>query len=473
MLFSSLEFLYLYIPVVLVAYFCSPHRWRNIVLFAVSLVFYGWGEPTYVFLMLATIAIDYAAGYFIERASGDQKTQKGILISTVIVNLGILFVFKYLGFIVDTLRMIPALSDLPRIELALPIGISFYTFQALSYVIDVYRRDVSAQKNFVNFGAYVTLFPQLIAGPIVRYKDVDDQLTKREHSVALAVSGIRTFSCGLAKKVLLANAAGEMWRNIATIPEGEQTFLGAWLGLVFFGFQIYFDFSGYSDMAIGLGRIFGFKFLENFNYPFISKSVSEFWRRWHISLSTWFREYVYIPLGGSRGSAAHTYFNIFVVWLLTGLWHGASWNYVLWGLYFCVLLILERAFLGKILEKIPSIFAHLYTLIMIQISWFIFVFDGSEAYLGVSNALVYLRSMFGVGVPFANGSLAYETVRNVFLLAVMVIASVSTPRKKFYELMKKSVWAEHAANALAFVSLVVCTAYLVNSGFNPFLYFRF
>ena len=333
MLFSSLEFLFLFMLVTIPLYFLCPLRWRNVVLLAVSLIFYGWGEPIYVFLMAFTIAVDYLFGMLVEKYSSDAKKKKLMLILAVVINLGILGFFKYADFIINNIRLIPGLDFIKPMGLGLPIGISFYTFQALSYVIDIYRADAKAQKNIVNFGAYVTLFPQLIAGPIVRYKDVDDQLTYREHSVTLAASGVRTFIAGLCKKVLLANVAGELWRAYSMLPEGELSVLGAWFGIICYSFQLYFDFSGYSDMAIGLGKIFGFRFLENFDYPYIAKSITDFWRRWHISLSSWFREYVYIPLGGNRCGVARTYINLFCVWLLTGIWHGANWNFILWGVY--------------------------------------------------------------------------------------------------------------------------------------------
>ena len=395
MLFSSLEFLYLYLPLTLLLYFTLPPRWRNAVLLSVSLVFYGWGEPIYLFLMVFTIAVDYAAGLLIARHRDREKRAKGILIAAIVINLGLLAFFKYSDFILDNLRLIPALSSLPRLDLALPIGISFYTFQALSYVIDVYRREVVAQRDPIAFGAYVTLFPQLIAGPIVRYSDVDEQLTSRTHSVTMVASGIRTFVAGLAKKVLLANTAGELWASVRDLPTDRLTTAAAWLGIVCYTLQIYFDFSGYSDMAIGLGRMLGFRFPENFYYPLTARSITDYWRRWHITLSSWFREYVYIPLGGNRRGVARTYLNLLAVWALTGLWHGASWNFVIWGLYFFVLLALERAFLGKWLEKCPRVVGHLWTVVAVVFSFYIFVFDGSLETLSPAAALAYLGVLFG------------------------------------------------------------------------------
>ena len=332
MLFSSLEFLFLYMLISLPLYFITPIKWRCVTLLGVSLIFYGWGEPLYVFLMIFTIAVDYLFGLFVGK-NRDNKKGKAALITVIVINLGILAFFKYYDFFVINLARIPALASLKPLGIEMPIGISFYTFQALSYVIDVYRHDAEAQKNPIAFGTYVTLFPQLIAGPIVRYKDVDDQLTSREHSVALAASGARTFIAGLGKKVIIANTAGALWQAALALPDAERTAVAAWMGIIWYTVQIYFDFSGYSDMAIGLGKILGFRFLENFNYPYISKSITEFWRRWHISLSSWFREYLYIPLGGNRVSKGRMYLNLFIVWFLTGFWHGSGWTFILWGLY--------------------------------------------------------------------------------------------------------------------------------------------
>ena len=401
MVFSSLEFLLMFLTITLLVYFIVPLKIRNIVLLIVSLIFYGWGEPVYVFLMIFTIAVDYIFGLLVERnlKKDDRKRAKTCLVLSIVINLSILGFFKYYDFFVSNLRLIPGLSGLPLLGLSLPIGISFYTFQALSYVIDVYRGDTSAQHNAAAFGAYVTLYPQLIAGPIVRYKDVDDQLTEREHSVPLFADGVRTFAAGMGKKVLLANMAGQLWEYFKATPTGERTVVGAWLGMLCYTFQIYFDFSGYSDMAIGLGKMIGFRFLENFNYPYISKSITEFWRRWHISLGTWFREYVYIPLGGNRCSRAKNLRNIFIVWFLTGFWHGASWNYILWGLYYFVLLMIEKTFLLEKLKKAPAVVSHIYTMFFVVIGWLLFVFED------LSTGVVWLGNMFGVGVSgVASGS---------------------------------------------------------------------
>jgi len=472
MLFSSLEFLFLYLLITLPLYFILPLRWRNVALLAVSLVFYGWGEPLYVFLMVFTIALDYFFGMIVGRYR-EEKRGRIALGAAICINLAILAFFKYFDFFVINLSKLPFLSGLEPLGIEMPIGISFYTFQALSYVIDVYRGDTAAQKNPVTFGAYVTLFPQLIAGPIVRYKDVEDQLSEREHSVYLAASGARTFMCGLAKKVLIANVAGALWQSSAAVPDAERTVLCAWMGIFWYTLQIYFDFSGYSDMAIGLGKIFGFKFLENFNYPYVSKSITEFWRRWHISLSSWFREYVYIPLGGNRISEGRTYFNLFVVWMLTGFWHGSNWNFIIWGLYYFVLLVVEKAFLGKLLARLPAALGHVYTLFFVAIGWLIFVFEDCAA------GLEYLKTMLGGGAGLASGVDLYELFRNGIFIIIAILGCTPLPKKLFvgaYEgkLGKVASVAASVAAVIGSVAiLIVCTAYLADSSFNPFLYWNF
>lgn len=467
MVFSSLEFLFLYFPLVLLLYFLVPLRLRNAVLFLVSLAFYGWGEPLYVFLMLATITIDYFFGLLVGKyRETNKKRARGYLIAAVIVNLAILAFFKYYNFLVSTVASLSGLK-LRTLDLQLPIGISFYTFQALSYVIDVYRLDADAQRNFTAFGTYVTLFPQLIAGPIVRYKDVDDQLRQRTHSVSLFASGIRTFTAGMAKKVLLANAAGEIWARIS--GASGMTVSGAWLGIVLYTFQIYFDFSGYSDMAIGLGKMLGFTFRENFYYPYTARSVTDFWRRWHISLSTWFREYVYIPLGGNRRGLGRQIGNLLVVWLLTGLWHGASWNFVLWGLYYFLLLLLEKTFLLKLLDRLPKGFGHVYTLLAVVFGWLLFYFEDFGA------GLTYLGVMFGRGASAViDAGAKLDIVSSLGLLVILAVAATPYPKRLFFRL-----WEKHDS-AMRAVSMVLCAlgftlslAYLVNSSYNPFLYFRF
>jgi len=477
MVFSSLEFLFLFLPVSFILYFLVPRKYihiKNLVLLIVSLVFYGWSEPIYVFLMVFTILIDYIFGILVAKyLDTNKKKSKTFLVLSIVSNISILFFFKYYDFLVGLINQLLALcgisSLIPLLNLELPIGISFYTFQALSYVIDIYRGEARVQKNAASFGAYVTLFPQLIAGPIVRYQDVDDMLRERNENVTLFASGVRTFSCGLAKKVLLGNIAGELWTNYSSMAIADRSVFGSWIGIIFYMFQIYFDFSGYSDMAIGLGKMFGFKFLENFNYPYISKSITEFWRRWHMSLSTWFREYVYFPLGGSRNDKKwKTYRNLFVVWLLTGLWHGASLNFVLWGLYYFVILVLEKLFLGKVLEKIPGFISHIYSLIVILFGWLIFVFED------FNQGLTYFCGMFGSGTSsIITNTDIYDLVRIIPFAIILVIACTPFPKKIFYKFYEKSNLWRIIAAICSIAIIVLCVAYLVDSSFNPFLYFRF
>ena len=344
MVFSSIPFLYFFLPIVIILYFAVPKKFRNLILFLCSLMFYAWGEPIYVTIMLFSTVLDYTNGRLLERFEGCGKKRRAILIFDIIANLGILMFFKYSDFFISNINSLTG-SQIGLLGLALPIGVSFYTFQTMSYTIDVYRHDAPAQKNIISFGAYVTLFPQLIAGPIVRYNTIAGQLNNRRESFSMFYDGVVRFCVGLAKKVLLANNIGMLWDTISATPAAQISVVSSWIGIIAFALQIYFDFSGYSDMAIGLGKMFGFTFEKNFNYPYTSKSITEFWRRWHISLGTWFREYVYIPLGGSRKGRAQTYINIFVVWFLTGFWHGASWNFAVWGLYFAIILIIEKTFL--------------------------------------------------------------------------------------------------------------------------------
>lgn len=373
MVFSSLTFLLMFLPAVLIVYFAVPRRGKNAVLFIFSLLFYAWGEPIYVCLMIFSTVLDYSCGRLVEKYRGTSKQKIGLIIS-ICVNLGLLFFFKYTDFFIGTVNGVFGTS-IPQLNLPLPIGISFYTFQTMSYTIDVYRGDAKMQKNIISFGAYVSLFPQLIAGPIVRYQDIADQLDERTHSFDKFGDGAKRFVTGLGKKVLLANNIGLLWSTISATEAASLTTVGAWLGIIAFAFQIYFDFSGYSDMAIGLGKMFGFSFLENFNYPYISKSVTEFWRRWHMSLGTWFRDYVYIPLGGNRKGLPLQIRNIAVVWLLTGFWHGASWNFVLWGVFYGILLVCEKLFLLKWLKKVPSFVGHIYTMLTVLLGWVLFAFD--------------------------------------------------------------------------------------------------
>lgn len=468
MVFSSLEFLFFYLPAVLLIYFLIPAKYlaaRNFALLIVSLLFYGWSEPTYIWIMLLSIAIDYTCGRFVGKyRQTAPKKAKAALIASVILNLSILGFFKYADFVIKNLSYIPIFSGLKPIGIALPVGISFYTFQTMSYTLDVYLGEASVQKNVATFGSYVTMFPQLIAGPIVRYRDVDAELRVRSHTVDGAARGIKRFVCGLAKKVLLANTAGLFYESFVGGVVEAPSILGAWMGVIFFSFQIYFDFSGYSDMAIGLGYIMGFNFPENFNYPYVSKSITEFWRRWHITLSTWFREYVYIPLGGNRKGKARTFINLIIVWFLTGLWHGASWNFVLWGLYFAVILIIEKAFLGRLIDKLPSVISHIYAIILILFGWFIFIWCDLE------NPTQYLQSL--VASPLISGNVVYECIRSLLFLVILIIGSTRLPHKIYCKLKDKTAFRIAMCIVLPIV-ILLCTAYLVDSSYNPFLYFRF
>ncbi len=478
MLFSSLEFIFLFLPVCIAVYFFVPLRLRNTVLLIFSLIFYGFGEPVYLFLMVFTVGADYAFGLLLQKNLENRRRARLILICAVILNLSILGFFKYYDFIVTSVSsIIPSISPRP-LGLSLPVGISFYTFQALSYVIDIYRGDARAAKAPIIPATYVALFPQLVAGPIIRYNDIEGQFSHREHSLSLAAEGIRRFTAGLAKKVLLANTAGELWQNFATGFEATSAdVLGVWLGVICYTFQIYFDFSGYSDMAIGLGKIFGFDFPENFNYPYISRSITEFWRRWHITLSVWFKEYVYIPLGGNRCGRARTYLNLFIVWSLTGIWHGAGWNFLLWGLYYFLVLSAEKLFLGRILESAPSALRHLYSLTLIIFGWLIFASDGSAASLTLGEAFSCARIMLGFGgAPLISPDTRYELTRNILPIIIMTVASLPLLRNFARRLASSKKYGGSAVvilNIITPLTLILCVAYLVNSGYNPFLYFRF
>lgn len=468
MVFSSLEFLFFYLPAVLLIYFLIPSRFlaaRNLALLVVSLVFYGWSEPAYIWIMFLSIAIDYTCGSLVGRyKQSAPKRAKAALIASVVLNLSILAFFKYIDFIIQNLSYIPVFSNLKPLGVALPVGISFYTFQTMSYTLDVYLGEARVQKNIASFGAYVTMFPQLIAGPIVRYRDVDNGLRLRHHTIDGAARGIKRFVCGLCKKVLLANTAGVFYQSFVSGVADTPSILGAWAGVVFFAFQIYFDFSGYSDMAIGLGYILGFNFPENFNYPYLSKSITDFWRRWHITLSTWFREYVYIPLGGNRKGKARTLINLLIVWFLTGLWHGASWNFVLWGLYFALLLIVEKTFLNKVLLKLPSFISHIYALLFIVFGWFIFI------YCDLENPMGYLSAMFMS--PIISQTAVYDLVRGLLFLAILCIASTNLPHR-LYDKYKDTTAVRVIMCVTLPILILLCTAYLVDSSYNPFLYFRF
>ena len=461
MLFSSNVFLYFYFPIVLLAYFVTPRKWRNVTLFLVSLFFYGWGEPVYVLLMVATIALNYIFGAWVHGRKAKGKNAKPVLIAGVAGNLLILGFFKYTGFIVESLQAIlPFMAAVSVPQISLPIGISFYVFQSMSYIIDVYRDDAPVQKNPVTFGTYVTLFPQLIAGPIVRYADVAQQLNCRQETVTAFASGVRLFVIGLAKKVLLANQMGAMWEVLQTEPGT----LAAWVGIAAYSLQLYFDFSGYSDMARGLGRMFGFDFLINFNYPYISRSVTEFWRRWHISLSTWFREYVYIPLGGNRKGLPRQILNLLIVWGLTGLWHGASWNFLLWGLYYGILLIIEKVILLKLLKKLPKALCHIYAIAIVLMGWALFYFVNTGE----------LFAFFGRAFTFtATGTSGIHTILG-YLPLFLVSAVAATPLGSWaWNKVRAKSWANYGAIAVVAVLMLLCVTALVSQSYNPFIYFRF
>lgn len=467
MVFSSLNFLFIYLPLILLAYFLSPRNGRNAILFAFSLVFYAWGEPVYVVLMVFSTVLDYIMGWLVDKHRGTTKA-KVALMTSVVINLLLLGVFKYSDFVVANINSLLSLS-IPMPNLPLPVGISFYTFQTMSYTIDVYRADAKMQRNIITFGAYVSLFPQLIAGPIVRYGTVAEQLDTRRETPDMFAEGVRRFVTGLGKKVLLADNIGGVWTLISENPE-NMSVLGAWLGILAFAFQIYFDFSGYSDMAIGLGKMFGFTFLENFDYPYISKSITEFWRRWHISLGTWFREYVYIPLGGNRHGLFKQLRNIAVVWILTGIWHGASWNFAVWGIYYCVLLIIEKLFLLKLLERLPALISRIYTLFFVLMGWVLFAFDDFSA------GLTYLSWLFGQGVPLVNNTSLFTLLSNLVMLAILIIGSTPLPGKIAGRAMT-SLHGEGAktvlGNSVLILLFLLSVSYLVGGTYNFFLYFRF
>lgn len=464
MVFSSLVFMFAYLPITLLAYYLVPRQGRNIFLFIVNLIFYGWGEPKLVLLMVFNIFFNYIGGWLVDKYRADAKKKKLFLILTCVLDIAILAVFKYTGMITETLNMLPFLN-IPELQISLPIGISFYTFQTMSYVIDVYRDDAPVSKNFINFGTYVALFPQLIAGPIVRYRDVAEQLVNRRETLEMFTKGVKLFMVGLAKKVIIANTMGTLTTNIFATTD-ENGVVGTWVGMIAYTFQIYFDFSGYSDMACGLGNMMGFEFLKNFNYPYIAKSITDFWRRWHISLSTWFKEYVYIPLGGNRKGVKRQILNLLIVWGLTGLWHGAAYNFVLWGLYYGLLLILEKFVLKKFLDRLPSFVQHIYTLFIIIIGWGLFYFTD----VGQLGAFMVDLFNFGNGIC---GDQAFNLIMSN--LPMLIIAAVaSTPlATMLYTRFEHTrfMWIPETLYCMGV--LAVSTASLVNQSYNPFLYFRF
>ncbi len=461
MVFSSIVFIFVFLPAVMVLYRILPEKLRNGLLLVASLIFYAWGEPVYVLLMMFSITFNYFMGRKLEQGDGRNL----ILAICVIVNIGMLCFFKYTDFAVDNLNRISGIS-IDTLNLALPIGISFYTFQVLSYIIDVYRGTVKVQKNLIDFGMYITFFPQLIAGPIVRYQDIENQLRGRSLDYDMVSDGIVRFAAGLGKKVLIANQCGLLWDEIYSYG-GNIPALMAWTGALAFTFQIYYDFSGYSDMAIGLGKIFGFTFPENFRYPYESRSITEFWRRWHITLGVWFREYLYIPLGGNRRGLKRQILNLVIVWTLTGLWHGAGWNFIIWGLYYFVLIAAEKLFLGRVLDRLPEAFSHIYALLFIVIGWVVFASDD------ISVLGPYLKSMAGLCAGGSSPMSLYYIKTYGVLLAIAAFGSVHTAKAVPAKLLRNEKALDIAGFVFAFVMLAAATAFIIGDSYNPFLYFRF
>jgi len=455
-------------PLTILLYYISPKPWRNLILLIASLIFYAWGEPVYIGIMIFSTVFDYVNGILIDKYRERKGAARAILIGSIVVNLGILCFFKYYGFFVDNINGLFNLS-IQRMNLPLPVGISFYTFQTMSYTIDVYLGNVPVQKNIINFGTFVTMFPQLVAGPIVKYGDIQKQLDNRRESLGMFGEGVEVFISGLAKKVLLANNIGILWSQIKAMPMQELSVVSAWIGIIAFTFQIYFDFSGYSDMAIGLGKMFGFDLMKNFDYPYTSKSVTEFWRRWHISLGSWFREYVYIPLGGNRCKISKQLRNLFVVWFLTGFWHGANWNFILWGLYYGTILTIEKFLLKDWLKKIPGFFTHLYTMVIVIIGW---VFFECES---ITQGMKFIKVMFGLGEnAFVDRASVYYIYTNILLFVVLIICSTPILKRAISRIRERMKMAgSMIVPVMYFILIFLSTAYLVNESYNPFLYFRF
>lgn len=473
MVFSSPVFLFAYLPLTLAVYYLMPLRWRNLALFLLSLVFYGWDKPIYIPVMLFSVTVSYLCGFPIGKYQDrDRHRARVWLVVSLVLNLSVLVFFKYTNFIIENLRLIPPLAGVlhPLEWLELPIGISFYTFQIMSYSIDLYRGENETQRSYIAFGTYVALFPQLIAGPIVRYRDVDRQLLSRTHTVDRFASGVRRFAVGFGKKILLGDALAAVYAYLSTAADFEFTVLSGWLMVATYTLHIYFDFSGYSDMAIGLGRMFGFEFPENFRYPYMASSITDFWRRWHITLSTWFREYVYIPLGGNRRGRARQYFNLAVVWLLTGLWHGASWNFVLWGLFYLILLVAEKAFLLRVLERnrLTRVLGHIGALLLVGIGWMIF--DHTD----LGEAFRIIGGLFGIGTAgFAAATVSWQALRLLPLLAVSVAAATPYPTRLWNRLTGRRPALTVLEPVLLVAVLALSVACAVRSDYSPFLYFNF
>lgn len=468
MVFSSLIFIFIFLPLILVSYYIAPKKLRNTIILLSSLIFYAWGEPLYILLIIVSILINYLGALLIIKYIRDKEKSKFIFITILLVDISILFFFKYYGFAIEELGSIFGLN-LQVKSIALPLGISFYTFQQISYIADIYMEKIKPQKNLIDFAAYITMFPQLIAGPIVKYNDVYKQLDNRKESITKFGQGVQKFIIGLGKKVILANNIGVIWIQVKEIHLDDLSVLLAWIGIIAFTLQIYFDFSGYSDMAIGLAKMFGFDFLENFDYPYISKSITEFWRRWHISLGSWFREYIYIPLGGNKQGTLIQVRNLFVVWFTTGLWHGASTNFIIWGLYFGVVLFIEKIYLKDLLKRIPTIFSHIYTLIIVMIGWVIFDMNT------LTDSGQYIKIMFGLGNNlFIDNMAKYILNTNFIILVLGIICSTKLISNCINKI--KSTLKENDVFLIVLIHLlilIISTAYLVGSSYNPFLYFRF
>lgn len=462
MLFSSLVFLFIFLPATIFFYYISPRKLKNLVLLVCSLFFYSYGEPRYIFVMLIFILVNYWLGLLVDKYRGEKKIAKFILTLSVVLNLSMMGYYKYANFLIQNINTIFD-SSLPILNIVMPIGISFFTFQGLSYVIDIYRGHGKVQKNPLNVALYISLFPQLIAGPIVRYETVEEQIQHREESLLEFSRGIERFVLGLSKKVLIANSVGLIADQAFGTPISELSVTFAWIGILSYTAQIYFDFSGYSDMAIGLGRMFGFEFLENFNYPYISKSITEFWRRWHISLGTWFRDYLYIPLGGNRVSKLKFFRNIFVVWFLTGFWHGAAWNFIVWGIYYGILLIIEKLFLGKYIEKLWSPLQHMYTMVLVMFGWVLFRANT------LNYAIKYIYTMMGFNCTSLIDSKAiYYISEYIAEITIAIITSVP-----IYPLIDSKIDGCFIKPIIIMVLMIICVIYLITSTFNPFIYFRF
>lgn len=467
MVFSSLTFLYFYLPIVLILYFITPMKVKNLILLVSGLLFYAWGEPFYIVIMLFSTIVDYTAGRLIHMYDNDKKKRLIFLLMSLIINIGLLATFKYGSFFIQNINNILG-TNIFDPKLPLPIGISFYTFQSMSYTIDLYMRNIKVQKNFISFTSYVTLFPQIVAGPIVRYDEVAKEIDHRTINVDKIGQGIGTFVKGLAKKVILANNIGLVWTQVKGMDFSEISVLTAWVGILAFTFQIYFDFSGYSDMACGLGRMMGFNFPQNFDHPYISKSISEFWRRWHITLGSWFKSYVYFPLGGNRGGMLKTLRNLAIVWFLTGLWHGASWNFIIWGLYFGALIIIEKIGWGKVLAKLPAVVSTLYTFLLVVFGWVLFDIEG------LPKVFQYFGAMFGGNGILIDSTAKYLLSSSIVFFIICIFASTNIfniIRGKLHGISLKIV--TFGAPAAQFALMLICTTYLVDATYNPFLYFRF